>query len=134
MTQTALYRLVGGFCLAAVLFAGTVRAEPVKISASARDDFGRIVFNWPAPVPFTASISNRQLVVRFGRPVQSSFAGFPGAISEYIGSPSLQNGGRTVVFPLNGNYDLNYNQRGRTVTVDVVDLEPPPRAAGVCRR
>lgn len=104
-------------------------ADPVSVGVSKGDGYGRIVFNWPAPVPFTASISNRQLVVRFGRPVQSSFAGFPGAISEYIGSPSLQNGGRTVVFPLNGNYDLNYNQRGRTVTVDVVDLEPPPRAA-----
>jgi len=104
-------------------------ADPVSVRVAKGDGYGRIAFNWPRPVPFTASISNRQLVVRFGRPVQSNFAGIPGAISQYIGRPSLQNGGRTVVFPLRGNYDLNYNQRGRTVTVDVVDLEPPPRTA-----
>ena len=73
-------------------------------------------------------------MVRFGRQVQSNFAGIPGAIAEYIGRPSLQNGGRTVVFPLRGNYDLNYNQRGRTVTIDVVDLEPPPRTAPAAPR
>ncbi|MBT6289757.1 MAG: hypothetical protein HOI98_05570 [Rhodospirillaceae bacterium] len=102
-------------------------ADPVSVRVSKGDGYGRIAFSWPAPVPFTASISNRQLVVAFGRPVQSNFDGIPGAISQYVGRPSLQNGGRTVVFPLRGNYDLNYNQRGRTVTVDVVDLEPPPR-------
>jgi len=112
-----------------ILITVAANADPVSVRVSKGDGYGRIAFTWPAPVPFTASISNRQLVVRFGRPVESNFAGIPGGISQYIGRPSLQNGGRTVVFPLRGNYDLNYNQRGRTVTVDVVDLDPPPRTA-----
>lgn len=112
-----------------ILISVGASADPVSVRVSKGDGYGRIVFDWPAPVPFTASISNRQLVVRFGRQVQSNFAGIPGALAEYIGRPSLQNGGRSVVFPLRGNYDLNYNQRGRTVTVDVVDLDPPPRTA-----
>jgi hypothetical protein len=104
-------------------------ADPVTVRVSKGDGYGRITFNWPSPVPFTARISNRQLVVQFGRTVESNFAGIPGAISQYIGPPRLQNGGRTVVFPLRGNYDLNYNQRGGAVVVDVVELDPPQRSS-----
>jgi hypothetical protein len=123
------FRWLGLAAALLVLASVVARADPVRVRVSKGDGFGRITFNWPSPVPVSADILNSQLVVRFGRPVESHFAGIPGGISQYIGRPSLQNGGHTVVFPLRGNYDLNYNQRGRTVTVDVVDLEPPPRAA-----
>ena len=31
---------------------GQAKAEPVKVRAATHDGYGRIVFNWPTPVPF----------------------------------------------------------------------------------
>ena len=113
-----------------VCVAGLAAADPVRISVAQQPGAGRITFAWPAPVPFVAAISGRQLLVQFGRPVETSFAGLPGALSRYIGPPRLADGGRTVVFPLQGSFDLNYFSQGNAVIVEVVDIagSPPPQA------
>ena len=109
----------------------TVAADPVTIRGSQGDGYGRLTFTWPAPVPFVAKISNRRLIVHFSRPLESNLRGLPGRLSKYLGRPCLSGGGRTITFPLNGEFDLNYTSRGRVVTVDVMDLEdaPPSKAA-----
>ena len=83
MTSFLDLKSIATIFVSAVLILITVaaNADPVSVRVSKGDGYGRIAFTWPAPVPFTASISNRQLVVRFGRPVESNFAGIPGGIS-----------------------------------------------------
>ena len=116
---------------AAGIFAPLVAvADPVNVAVSQQQGAGRITFNWPRAVPFVARIENRQLVVEFGRPIESNFAGLPGALSRYIGAPRLAPGGQTVVFPLQGSFDLNFFSQGNAAIVEVVDTpESPPRAA-----
>ncbi|MBT3992171.1 MAG: hypothetical protein HOE97_16715 [Rhodospirillaceae bacterium] len=104
-------------------------ADPVTARGSDRDGIARIVFTWPSPVPFVARVQNRQLVIQFARPAEGNFSGLARGLSKYIRAPRSQNGGRTLVFPLRGEFDLNYFSRGRTVVIEVVDPTPPPATA-----
>ena len=45
-------------------------------------------------------------------------------LKKYIDRPKLLEGGRILVFPLRGNFDLNYFSRGRRVIVEVIDPNP----------
>ena len=94
-------------------------ADAVKVTGSQGADFARLSFLWPTPVPFVARILERQLVIRFGRPLESNFDGIPGQLSGYVGKPMLRQGGRIIIFPLKNEFDLNYNLSGRLVTVDL---------------
>ncbi|MEK9678661.1 MAG: tetratricopeptide repeat protein [Rhodospirillaceae bacterium] len=111
--------------IAVIGISSAALADPVTIRGTKGDGVGRLTFTWPAPVPFVARITGRQLVVQFTRPVESNFAGLPGALSDYISRPSLSGGGRVVTFPLKGEFDFNYNARGNVVTVNLIDLSPP---------
>jgi hypothetical protein len=114
----------------ALLAVNDAWADPVTVGVNQTPVAGRITFGWPSPVPFVARIQNRQLIVQFGRPVEASFAGLPGVLSRYIGAPSLSNGNRTVSFPLQGSFDLNFFAQGNSVIVEVVDTpDSPPRTA-----
>ena len=131
-----MFRLPNFLFVAALLFGGISVSQPanadqVTVRGTQGDGFARLTFTWPSPVPFVARIVDRQLVVQFGRPVETNFAGLPGRLSAYIGAPRLSGAGRTVTFPLKNEYDLNFNSRGRLVTVDLIELEPqtPPQAS-----
>ena len=103
------------FCCSAL----SAMADVVKVTGSQGADFARLSFLWPTPVPFVARILERQLVIRFGRPLESNFVGIPGQLSGYVGKPMLRQGGRIVIFPLKNEFDLNYNLSGRLITVDL---------------
>lgn len=113
---------------ATLLVAWPALADPVSVSVSQQPGAGRITFTWPRPVPFVAQIENRQLVVQFGRPVESSLANLPGALSRYIGAPRLAAGNQSVIFPLQGSFDLNYFAQGNAVIVEIVDTPTSPPA------
>ena len=110
------------------LFVGTAPtlADPVVIEETPKDGFARIKFIWPSPVPFIAKIADRQLKVSFARPIDSNFESLPGKLIDYIGRPQLSNGGTTLTLPTKNDYGLNFNSRGRVVTIDLVDLKSPP--------
>ena len=120
------------FAVATVMLLGADNAwaDRVSVGVSQTPEAGRITFGWPSPVPFVARIQGRQLIVQFGRQVESTFAGLPGALSRYIGAPSLSNNNQTVTFPLQGSFDLNFFAQGNSVVVEVVDTPvSPPRTA-----
>ena len=114
------------FCLTLAfgLIVGTVPAfsDTVKIEEIPKDGFARIKFVWPAPVPFLARIVGNQLKVSFARKIDSDFEYIPSKLAKYIGRPQLLDGGNTLVFPIKNEYGLNFNARGRTITIDLVDL------------
>jgi tetratricopeptide (TPR) repeat protein len=122
--------VIGGLAIgAASFFAPVAVADPVTARGSERDGIARMVFTWPSPVPFVARVQNRQLVIQFSRPAEGNFAGLARRLSKYIRTPQSRDGGRTLIFPLRGNFDLNYSSRGRTVVVEVIDPNPPAEAA-----
>ena len=119
-------KLTAGLAIGVALsYASVAVADPVTARSSERDGIARIVFTWPTPVPFVARVQNRQLIIQFARPAEGNFSGIARNLSKYLRAPQSQNGGRTLVFPLQGEFDLNYFPRGRTVVVEVVDPNPP---------
>lgn len=129
--KTTILRALGALAVATVTLLGSFAAwaDPVTVGVSQTPVAGRITFGWPSPVPFVARIQNQQLIVQFGRPVESNFAGLPGVLSRYIGAPTLSNGNQTVSFPLQGSFDLNFFAQGNSVVIEVVDTaDSPPRA------
>ena len=108
---------------------GVASADPVRVRTGTHEGYGRVVFKWPAPVPYTSEILNQQLVIQFERPVESNFAGLPGNLARYIRRPRLRDGGRTVVIPLTGRFGFRSFALGNSVVVDVLDAADEPAGA-----
>ncbi len=56
-----------------VALAAPAAAESVVVRAGAHEGYGRIVFNWKSPVPFSADMAGGKLVVRFSRPIEATY-------------------------------------------------------------
>ncbi|MDA0239029.1 MAG: hypothetical protein O3A84_03245, partial [Proteobacteria bacterium] len=115
--------------LGAVAVADSGHADEVNVRVGSHQGYGRIVFNWPAPVAFTARVQNRQIIVDFERPVETSFAALPGALNKYIQRPRLSANGRRVVIPLADTFEIRSFDLGRAIIVDVMDKARPATAA-----
>jgi hypothetical protein len=121
-------KLMGVFTLASVIMsANDALGDKVTVRGSERDGIARIAFTWPTPVPFLAKIQNREIVIQFSRPAEGNFNVLAKTLSKFIGRPRVQNGGTVLIFPLAGNFDLNYFSRGSTVFVEVIDPNPVKR-------
>ena len=112
-----------GFLLFVLLFSFEAVADRVSIRAKDVDGVGKIIFTWPTPVPFVARLSGRQLIIQFSRPIESSYTSAVKTLKKYIGMPSLQDNGKTLTFPLLGDFSHNYYSSGRTVIVEVIREE-----------
>ena len=102
---------------------GRAHAEPVRISAAARDDFGRIVFNWSSPVTHKSSVRGGRLTVRFGRPIEASYARITRTLGKYVKSASPGDDGQSVVFGLTGDFDVYSFDSGSAVIVELAEKE-----------
>ncbi len=115
----------------AVLASGSIaRAEPVLVRAAAHDGFGRIVFNWPAPVVFSAISEGGLLVVNFDRPIESSYAGVVRGLKAFIRDATPGADGRSVMFTLRGPFDIRSFDMGAAVVVDIVKAAGPATESG----
>lgn len=117
--------------LAAILIASSpAAADPVQVRAAAQADMARLVFNWPAPVTYDASLNGNSLQVRFGRSIEADVAAGLSTASSYIQSARILDDGQTVQISLNpGNYQLNHFTAGNAVVVDVLGTPQPQTAA-----
>lgn len=113
----------------AVAVVDSGRADEVSVRVGSHQGYGRIVFNWPAPVAYTARVQNRQIIVDFQRPVETSFAALPGALNKYIRRPRLSANGRRVVIPLADTFEIRSFDLGHAIIVDVMDKVRPASAA-----
>lgn len=106
-----------------------VYAAPMRVAE--RDGYGRIVFDWPTPVRFTANIVGGQLVMQFDQPVagdvNAAAAGLPGYLSAGRISPDR----RTVTFPLTNNFQMRAITVGAAVVVDLFGAAPVTAANAV---
>ena len=108
------------FCASSFAVVGA-SADQVRTRAWAHDGFGRIVFDWPRDVGYTANIQNQSLRVVFDREIETDFRRVTQHLDAYISSVEVESDGRTVSAALKGSY------RVRTIKSDsgvVVDLLP----------
>ena len=101
-----------------------VWAEPVSMKAAAHEDFGRIVFNWPSPVRHSADVAGKRLIVRFGRPIETTYGGVVRVLRKYLRGATPGTDGRSVVFTLKKNFGLRNFDLGSAVIVDLMDRTP----------
>src|SRR5581483_1413898 len=92
------------------------------------EGYGRIVFDWPKPVRFEASLNGNQLVVRFDEPLSVDPA-TPALrrLDGYLAHPVLAPDRRSITFDVLKPVTVRSFQNERSAVIDVVDL--PPGAA-----
>lgn len=112
--------------------------EAVVLRAWDHGDYGRIVFNWPAPVGYQARLDGTSLEVVFDRPLIPSFTSVFQQLGDYVSSAGMAGDNRTVRFDVNGAYRLRDFATDRRVVVDLIRTDatagdPAPAAAGLIR-
>ncbi len=99
-------------------------AEQVIIRAWAHDDYGRIVFDWPQAVGYTAGIDDRLLTVEFDRRMNTSLEQVRQYLGAYISEVVLAPDGRTLTATLTGDYHLHtFPLRQGSMTKIVLDMQ-----------
>ncbi len=127
---------LAGFAAALVALCasvGTAGADPVTIRAEQQSGYGRIVFGWPAAVPFQATLNNDALTLVFERPVQADLSGLPKQFSAYVSGVRVLPDGRTVVLDLTKHFLFRSSAAGTDVVIDllgqgIANAAPPPPA------
>ncbi len=125
-------------CLIAVVLLGGLvpaftAADEVGVRVANRADYGRIMFLWPSPVTHQLQIENKQLIIRFGRPISASFERVRGALGKYVRSVENLPDGRSVQFELNEAYEAYSYDSGSAVILEIASL-PGSKADDVTDR
>lgn len=114
--------------LMSLALAVAARAEPVTVRAAPHDGFGRIVFNWPSPVPYTAESEGSRVVIRFGRPIETDLGGVVRVLGTYVRAGDLGADGRSVVLATMGNLTVRAFDLGSAVVLDLMEAGAQPQA------
>ena len=109
--------------LIVILASAQVVAEPVRMRAASHGDFGRIVFTWGSPVGHKLNIEDGGALIRFSRPIESSYTNVVRALSKYLTKVSPGDDGRSVWFALTGSYDVYSYDSGLNVIVEIAEME-----------
>jgi len=100
-------------------------AEPVVVRSGTHEGYGRIVFNWKSPVPFNADMVGGKLVVRFNRPIETTYDSAVRALQKYTSGAEAGSDGRSVTFTLEENVGFISFNMGSAVVVDLLDSTSP---------
>jgi hypothetical protein len=103
---------------------GVARADKVETRAWPHAEFGRLVFEWPRAVDFTAVAEGDRLVITFARPIETSLAEVAGALKNRLTEFSVGEAGRTVTARMTGPASVRSFVSGTKVIVDVVPSAP----------
>ena len=131
-------RLLLVVMLTALTLGGAAMAQgPVSPRGAEHDDFGRMVFDWPGPVQWSATLADdKTLVVRFDKPLSGDPKGLLKALPRYLKAATLSADRRTATFDLVRPVQLKTFQSGTSTVVDLSESRsapakpaPPPAAA-----
>ncbi|HVM82146.1 MAG TPA: hypothetical protein VMU06_24200 [Stellaceae bacterium] len=103
-------------------------AEAVKTRAAEHERYGRIAFDFKAPVEYEAKIEGNTLTVHFARALETDFGAISKYLDAYVSSVSLDASGTTVTAELKRAATLKTFTEGNTVAIDLVAERP--QAAG----
>ncbi|MBP2229316.1 tetratricopeptide (TPR) repeat protein [Azospirillum agricola] len=122
-------RWLCGFAAAVALLAVPVAsagAASVPVRAAAHKDFGRMVFDWPTAVGYSARVEDGRLLIAFDQPIDAPLDRAVSALPDYLSGGRVEADGKTVVFDLKRPVTLKSFRNGRSVAVD---LSPAAAAA-----
>jgi len=133
---TGVRAAVGILLLAcALVFAtvgGTLAQSPTP-RAAAHDDFGRMVFDWPGPVTWSAEVANNQLVIRFDKAVAGDPKTLLKPLARYFKTVTVSPDRRLVTFQLAVPVQVKSFVTGTSTVVDIsaaaAPAAPTPPAA-----
>jgi hypothetical protein len=94
-----------------------------------KDPFGRIVFEWTAPVAYKAAVESGRLVIHFAQPFAGRLDMVTRYLGDYVSDARIEEGGRTVVFPLKADFDLKTYADGPIIVLDLTRTGRSARAA-----
>ena len=93
-------------------------AEKVAIRAAEHDGFARVVFDWPAPVTFTATVRGRDIRLRFDRPLLAAVRVIPRKLRRYVADAHLSKDRKSIDIVLTGTYAVETFSLGKAVVAD----------------
>ncbi|HUA53049.1 MAG TPA: hypothetical protein VMB81_12845, partial [Candidatus Sulfotelmatobacter sp.] len=99
------------------------RAEAaVTVRSGEHDGYGRLVFDWPKPVRFDASVDGNHLIIRFNAPLTADLgAAAIRRLDNYVTRPVLGADRRSVTFELVRPVTLRSFQNERSAVIDLID-------------
>jgi tetratricopeptide (TPR) repeat protein len=102
-------------------------ADTVKTRAAVHPHFGRMAFDWPAPVTFDARVEGSTVTIHFARSLSTDLQPIVRALGIYVAQANLDQDGTTITLALKRPMTLNTLTDGNTVAIDL--LEAPATAA-----
>jgi hypothetical protein len=116
--------------LAVLLSPGELAAqEAVLARAFQGPTFARIVFDWPAPVPYQARAGGDLLVIEFDRPLTADLSPITDALGKIILDARVEGDGRSVTLLMSEAYQIKTTVNGASVIFDIVTPRSAVQAA-----
>lgn len=103
-----------------LMFAATAAAERVPARAGVHPGYGRLVFDWPAPVGHSTSLSGRTLTIAFDRSIEAAFGTVERVLAGYVDKIAVAADGKTVVATLKADFRMRSFRAGNRVVVDLL--------------
>nr|WP_211113621.1 tetratricopeptide repeat protein [Azospirillum endophyticum] len=110
------------------LLVAAAEAASVPVRGGTHKDFGRLVFDWPGKVDYTASVDGDRLVVAFTEPIDAPLDRLVRALPDYLADGRVEADGKTVSFDLKRPVSLKSFRNGNAVAID---LSPAAKAENV---
>ena len=109
------------------LLLSAVWAQPLPSPrAAVHDDYVRIVFDWDAPVGYSAEIVNGQLLVRFDRPIKGGVQSLIKPLAKVVRGASVSADGMAATFPLIKPMSVKaFAGNNNSVVIDLTEASPP---------
>ena len=129
MTDRSAYRRkrwLRGCAAAVALLAVPVLLSPlpadaatVPVRGGTHKEFGRLVFDWPGKVDYTASVDGDRLIIAFTEPIDAQLDRLVRALPDYLAGGRVEPDGRTVSFDLKRPVALKSFRNGNAVAIDL---------------
>ncbi|MGE5514240.1 MAG: tetratricopeptide repeat protein [Bacteroidota bacterium] len=126
MTVSFLFRLMLLALLVLAPMGAWAQSTP---RAAAHDTFGRMVFDWDAPVQWSAEVVNGQLVVRFEKPMAGDPTALLKPLSKYLKGVTLSPDRRMATFSLAVPVQVKSFVSGTSTVIDLSENKQAPPAA-----
>lgn len=102
----------------------SVEAATVPVRGGTHKDFGRLVFDWPGKVDYTASVEGDRLVVTFTDSIDAPLDRLVRALPGYLAAGRVEADGKTVSFDLKRPVSLKSFRNGNAIAIDLSPAAP----------